>query len=233
MRIESEGFVEVQPTYQHVGYVSAAVNHNVLNQQAPPAGVFFGLALMSIVLAMMVQRKIGRSHGHPLSSVLAFAGLGLFVLGWARMHPGVVLHWRTELTPEFATTMYQMERLCAETEAWAAEHGRLPTADEWNAVHRNAEDCDGWGVPFEYRRWSEPSPFDDQCYEISMSSAQAKRIGSGYKKPICSYHLGPDGLFGTDDDRRGHPALGSIEFHRADLSQFRHGRTPRKPRPRS
>ena len=154
-----------------------------------------GVAVLGLTLALIAGRRWGRySVGAGVAALLvglALAGGGV-ALGIDRVPNG-------SMTPQFHETLVTLERLVAETDAWVAEHGRVPTGDEWAAMH-DAPPVDGWGRPFEYMPMESGDHYGRR-YQI-ISPARNRGKSSAIVWDIPSYWLGEDGRFGTDDDWR-------------------------------
>lgn len=197
MDIEYEGLVEVQPTYQHVGYTAAAFDTDAYVNPAHRTEInaWSGMAVLGMALALIVGRRSGRTSAGAVAAAvllgLALVG-GAVALGIDRVPAGT-------MTPEFHGTLVKLERLVAETDAWVAEHGRPPTEDEWAAMHEEPP-RDGWGHPFEYTALDSPNQ-DGRLYQIT-SLGEHRGHTDRLVWDIPSFWLGEDGRFGTDDDWR-------------------------------
>ena len=77
MRIEYEGTVEVQPPFQHVGYLSAmAMERTFMATETASAAVTAGLVL-TLVVARIARRSVPQGHG--LATVVAVVVFGLLL----------------------------------------------------------------------------------------------------------------------------------------------------------
>ncbi len=220
MRIEYEGAIEVQPAYQHVGYISACVDSYVSTTQRPYSSLLLGMALLFVVLSVLTARRMQGSRCWVLVTLAAVAAIVAGGAGvWALKNP--VKRPYTE----FYVTVYRLEKLSADTEAWAEHHGRLPNADEWQAMHDPAELLDGWGHPFEYTIHPDEPGFDGQFFAVTSLGIHRGKNGSDIWD-IPSWILGGDGVFGTSDDR---PDFREMFYgFTLDPAIFPHGRSPRE-----
>jgi hypothetical protein len=203
MRIEHQGTVEVQPVYQHVGYLSSAYDQAYLAQtgRASPAP-FMGTATLMLAAALMV----GRGRGAWAKAAGAVLAVGAVAAGLAG---GVQARKPTEvLVPEFYHTLQNLELACAATERMQQRLGRPPTPAEWRLHMRGRPYAlDGWGHPFLYQDGLHvPRMCDDnQPYRVT-SVPERMRATLGYVPTdrevweISSDMLGRDGVFGTMDD---------------------------------
>ncbi len=220
MRIEHEGYVQHQPTYQHVGYLSAGIDNNVILSDRPFSGLFFGFALLCAVMALSARRSSRGWIVKGAALILAvLAGGGVLAGAWSSLNPT----WN--MAPLLQKTIVTIERLSAETEAFAKENGRLPTEEEWTKAHTGEADLDGWGNPLIYTIQEEPDSFDGQLYRIATYRERYVTV----KSPVLigSDDFGPDGIFGTDDDKKSNITFGILQYRKVDLSDFPHGRAPR------
>jgi hypothetical protein len=190
MRIEYQGVAEAQPMYGHVGYLSAAYTPDAYIARA-------GSGVAPLVLAGALLLAVAALKWSRRSRRMGFLPLSLAALSVAGIAAGSYLYRASplQLTPGFARTVGHMEEAIAETDRWAAEHGRLPTPEEWRRVCQSA--CtDGWGREFAYRAGLYPEA-DGRQYALEVWG----RRGSARFFALQSGWLGPDGLFGTPDDK--------------------------------
>ncbi len=215
MRIQYQGIVEARPTYMHVGYMVAYPKPSrVYSYPGAPGAIVHvsaAVALAGIVLFLRLLRVRGTKRAHASLPALLLAacltGAGAIGALCAMRLP------KAALSPGFATTLCRMERLGAQTDAFAREHRWLPTPEQWQQTFGETRDAtDGWFFPFRYGLLQAPG-FDGQYY----------RITSGGAWEVVSDWLGRDGVAGTADD---HPRLQKI-LAGAGLKQLQHGRQPR------
>ncbi len=242
MRIEMEGFIEQQPTYTHVGYTAAALQSVALaprDHDLHPAQWAFGPSLISASLLCLILATVSWRQLRHRGALRWLAAVGA-VLAASTLMAGA-LRIREPLPPvgvftdEFITTLYRLEKLSAETEAFAERTGRCLTEDEWHAIFTGEDARDGWGHPFRYGlgdpEWADGPPerllpdgtTPPRPYVIG-SMAQAR--GDYPIRSIFSYYLGADGVYGTADD--GEMLKYIFERVRIDAGDYPHGRTPRK-----
>ncbi len=205
MRIEYEGTIEVQPPFQHVGYISAYPVHGSVQASAPFHMFYAVIAAGAIAVALVAGRR-ERTRKAAIGgafAVLCAIGVGAFLGAFPDQ----------AMTPQFAKTLYDLEHLSAQTEAWAQQHGRLPTQDEWQAAIGSHMPRDERGPMYRYEVRSHASRFDGQHYQILRT------------RLAHSWLLGPDGLHGTADDE------GSLKQTMRRLTPWQprpaHGRTAR------
>jgi len=222
MQMEYEGYIQEQPAYSHVGYTAAAVNHSVLDQNHMGLGLSLCIMLVFTVAAMAARRRVVTRADRAIFAIL-IAGVAVFAA--QSVYALIIPRW--EIDPRFEQTLINIETMAAKTEAWAAEHGRVPTVDEWNAAFDIPEARDGWGRPFEYEVLDDPGPFDGQLYAIRVCK-QAQRVKTLYQTE--SGYAGPDGLFNTEDDFSMH-GLSILDYRKVDLTGLQHGRAARDPLP--
>jgi len=195
MRIEYEGVIEQQPSYQHVGYTAAAFDTDayVSGGHRTEINAWSGMVVLGLAFGLIVSRRWGRSStGGGIAAIL----LGLALVGGG-VALGIELVPDGSMTPQFHATLYRLEGLCAATDAWVAEHGRPPTAEEWAAMHEEPP-LDGWGHPFEFTPYDSPGR-DGRLYCVT-SLAENHGHSDSVVWDIPSWWLGRDGRFGTDDD---------------------------------
>lgn len=229
MRIEYQGHVQAKTYYTHVGYISAALAESAA---APPNSVppmLMGAGTLLLVLGLVVAGRAKR-YGRWLAGACIAAALASF--GFAVWNAIAT----PSLSPSFYVTLYRLERLCAETEAWTAAHRRPFTEAEWRAAHRGVEARDGWGRRFTYGtfplkdRSVENLFFDDPpgSYEAAKELGYVIISDGATDKPhsmrsVCSWYLGDDGLFGTVDDA----SILKYVFRRISPNRYAHARAPR------
>jgi hypothetical protein len=212
MRIEHQGYMQVQPTYQHVGYLSAAVF------EARAITGLGGAAWLTILLAvsLVVSPKLRpRLRWVVVTAVVLLGGAAYgvwalpFVHRAADYQRGMQIH----------TVLRGIERDCQTVEEWAAEHGRLPTEREW------ASPTGRWNSTCTYRRLDRRGA-DGQLFVIV--SRPSAREGWGPDRDIVSTWFGPDALYATPDDD---PALTALlqAWLPGERGQGVHGRKPRQP----
>ena len=220
MEMQFEGYIQQQPTYSHVGYTAAAVNHSVLDQNHMGLGLSLCITLVLTVAAMAARRHIVTRADRAIFAIL-IAGVAVFAA--QSVYALAIPQW--EIDPRFEQTLVNIETMTEKTEAWEREYGRLPTVDEWNAVFDIPEARDGWGARLAYKVLDEPAR-DGMMYVI-----QTSRDGlPGDYFRARSFEAGPDGLFHTEDDFYS-LNLGILKHRKVDLSNLRHGRTARDPLP--
>ncbi|MFW5867500.1 MAG: hypothetical protein ACOCX2_06760, partial [Armatimonadota bacterium] len=141
MRIEYEGLVEQQPTYQHVGYVAAATDGLVNPAFRAEQSFASGIAVLGLALVLIATRQTvaARRWGWIIGIML---GLSLVGVAWA-LPRGAMVPEGT-MAPEFHATLFWMEKAVAETEAAAAQRGRPLHLWEWNRMYTRPP-RDGWG----------------------------------------------------------------------------------------
>jgi len=205
VRIESQGYTEVQPVYQHVGYTSAAYDAAYARPNAAVSPTWLlGLGMLMLALSLMTLRRRGmwaRAAGTVLVASALFAG---FAAVHASRQPKVTL------IPEFYETLYHLESACRDTDRMVGELGRVPSEREWRAqMCGKPYALDGWAYPFAY----EPSPrgqtlnIGGRQYRIFAAPERMTRT-LGYTPTdhivwdIGSESLGRDGVLGTQDDCR-------------------------------
>lgn len=225
MRIEQQGYIEVQPPYQHVGYTVAAVQGVYLGTRIQ--GLSFGLLGLGLVLlaaALLAARRLRTSP----TSVIAVAALtgGALLVGCL----GLTNARRVQtLQPAYYLTLRNVEEACALTESWAAELGRFPTEAEWNArIEGRSCALDGWGRSLTYAALPSPAPGRDGQLYVVRSGGRAGDPEDYFGWSVASAEFGPDGVFGTPDDR-SHVRDGRGDW--TDWSRYEHGRTPRGATP--
>ncbi len=242
MRIEIEGFIEQQPTYTHVGYTAAAM-HTVAfaprGYEPHPAQWALGPSLISASLLCLILATVSWRQLKHRGALRWIAAIGA-VLAASTLMAGA-LRIREPLPPvgnlagEFVTTLYRLEKLCAETEAFAERTGRYPTEQEWHTVFTGEDARDGWGHPFKYGlgrpEWAasppEALPADGkQARDPYVIGSMAEARGDYPISSIFSYYLGADGVYGTSDDSE----FLAYVFEKGKLPStvYPHGRTPRK-----
>ncbi len=222
MRIEAHGYTETQPAYNHVGYTSACFDSYFPAGARTYPTLLLALMVCGIAASLMLGRR-ARSVTGRLAAGCAAGMLGAVAVAWATADPA------REMSPEFYTTLYNLEAATALTDEWEAELGRLPTVEEWTEKMEGRE-CrlDGWGYPFRYtsavdreKMWVHWVP----TYRI-VSDPKARGETDEWVWAIGSEWLGEDGVFGTDDDYRGlkHelPKVG------LDPETYPHAREPRE-----
>ncbi len=223
MQMEFEGYIQQQPTYSHVGYLSAAVNHSVLDQNHMGIGLSLCITLVLTVAAMSLHRQARSGWSRAVFVVLA-VGAGVFAVHSA--YALIVPTWRID--PRLEQTLYSIEAVAARTEAWATAHGRVPTSEEWTAAFNIPETRDGWGRRFEYEVVDEPNLHDGQMYLLRVCDDTRRDLLSG--RNLVSSDAGADGLFGTSDDRFT-PELSILDYRKVNLARLQHGRAARDPLP--
>ncbi len=204
MRIEYEGTIEAQPPFQHVGYVSAGL---VTDRSIEvPRGALLGAALLSVALmAALVARRQRRLPRIWVPASVA-ACLLAAVAAWSFTHAGYpsTLYRTSSLTPPYAKTLLEMERLIVQTDALCRELGRTPSGAEWQRSFGGERD--GWGEPYFY----DPAARDKWPTELGrdymICSFRGRSSDPGEHDPfyvatsIQSAWLGPDGVVATEDD---------------------------------
>jgi len=205
MRIEHQGYIEVQPAYQHVGYVSAAYNiYATPNANASPTWLVGGGVLM-VALALMTLRRSG-SWAKLVGCVFAMAAVGAgLAAAHAARQPTITL------IPEFYQTLYNLELATHDTDRMAGKLGRPPTREEWaRQMTGKPYARDGWGYPLEYQRDKQGASFayDERSYRVvAVPERMAGALGyvptDRVLWDIGSDWLGTDGVLGTADDYRG------------------------------
>ncbi len=225
MTIEQQGYVEVQPQYQHVGYTVAALQRTYLQSERESVSLgALGAAVVTLALGLIICRRAGARR--PV-----LFGAGLLCSAIAITLGATVFTLRAEvwrLRPETARTLSNIERASALTDAWIAELGRPPTETEWQErIGDRACANDAWGRPLIYTRLLTPSPRDGRSYEISGDPRWCPE-GPPREDPdwkLSSSQLGRDGIFGTPDDKDMFPHNGGDW---TDPTRYTHGRTPRE-----
>jgi hypothetical protein len=244
VRIEYQGMVVARPTYNHVGYTSAAFVNQWGQMRPPSQALAVSIVLVTLVASMMIARRRSRLGQGAAIAVLVL-GLGCAALSYAahRQRPFVwpadvptaaepLTRGPYDLAPACYVTLYRLERLCAQTEEWQKQHGRLPTVAEWQAMHTGAEACDGLGTPFRYQVFAKPSDEDGQLYRIDNLVPEHGRLTGDHTVPptLSDHELGPDGLFGTSDDQMGQEGL---KLDPEAWEHYPHARAARTPVPGS
>lgn len=241
MRIEYQGVIEVRPSYQHVGYLAAAMMYDSRTSGGVVPPLFIGSGLMLLLIGAMVTRRM-RSGWRWV--VLTVAVLGVAALGVASARMAATV----EVAPEFYVTMYRLEALDAQTEAWTAQHKRPPTAAEWRKLAASNA-LDGWGKLFEYRQTDGSWP----CVLAFSPNGRDAPIGLGYViwseragatgqgshggpgphiGDLSNWHFGADGLFGTTDDERNFRGNLKLGRHKhLDPRKYPHARVAREVTP--
>ncbi len=242
MRIEMEGFIEQQPTYTHVGYTAAALQSVAIapRNYAPDPGQWIigpsliSASLLCLILATVSWRQL-RHRGAlrwiaAIGALLAASALMAGALRVRELKPPI-----GDLTDEFVTTLYRLEKLCAETEAFAEGTGRYPSEDEWHTMFTSEDARDGWGHPFRYGLghpdWAEGPPEvlppgGEQARDRYVIGSMAEARGDWHLRSIFSWYLGDDGVYGTPDDSEFLKYI--FEKVKIDARAYPHGRTPRK-----
>lgn len=212
MRIEYEGMVEQQATYQHVGYLAAGTDGLVAPSWRTEPSFASGIAVLGIALVLIAARQTAatRRWGWIIGIML---GLSLVGVAWALPRPEEVAEGT--MTSEFHRTLFWMEKTVAETEAAAAQRGRPLHLWEWNRMYPRPPH-DGWGNPMWYVRLDDGETGRDGRSWRIVSAGQGGRGGETYE--ITSEWLGADGRFGTADDTE---ELASA-LRGVDLSRYRH-----------
>lgn len=181
MRIEYEGVIEQQPTYQHVGYFSAA-NVRLVNGKTD-FPLVAGLATAALVFALVAARLVhrGSRKGGIAAGAVALAAVGCaLAVGLQPFEPASF----EAITPNMSTYSRLMDP-ASRVESYRKRHGGLPSElplrepDEGSGRHRGVWDTnrDAWGREFRYTVTGEG---EDQSFEIRSAGA--------------------DGEFGTADD---------------------------------
>jgi hypothetical protein len=220
MRVEQQGHIGVQPTYQHVGYTSAiAWSAYLRTDYSGPSA--YGVGLLVALAGAVIARRAPSLRW--LAALLLLSGVGVGVWGWSR-GPAT-----RRLEPRYYSTLRTLEAACALTEQQVAELGRLPTPEEWRAaVAGMGCAADGWGGALRYEVLPAPSNYDDQWYRITGglgrhgAPAEPDRLVWG----VTSSDLGCDGVFGTADD---HGTLADVHGDWTIPGRYAHGREPRAP----
>ena len=204
MRIEYEGTVEAQPPFQHVGYVSAGL---VTDRSIEvPRGALLGAALLSVALmAALVARRQRRLPRIWVPASVA-ACLLAAVAAWSFTHAGYpsTLYRTSSLTPPYAKTLLDMERLIVQTDALCKELGRTPSGAEWQRSFGGERD--GWGEPYFYDpaardKWPTELGRDYMvCSFRGRSSDPGEHYPFGFATSIQSAWLGEDGWWRRRDD---------------------------------
>jgi len=188
MRIEHQGYVEVQPPYQHVGYTSASLTSALRGGSTTGFAAFTVLLPLVLALALRVRNRFGYAAG----TVVLVAAMGTFA-GWGSL---LVLQASDDsVGREMSEVLSDLERACLATEAWAAEHGRLPTVQEWTREWPPS----GQRRTLEYRMRAYPGADGQKYLILSRPAAQDSK---GPDTEIRSEWFGPDGLHSTPDDDR-------------------------------
>ncbi len=78
MRIEYEGTIEVQPPFQHVGYVSAATTNKLLGLGTQASASLALLLVVSLVVSLIARRRL--SPVRVEATVVAVIILGLLAI---------------------------------------------------------------------------------------------------------------------------------------------------------
>lgn len=243
MRIEMEGFIEQQPTYTHVGYTAAALQSVALaprDHDLHPAQWALGPSLISASLLCLILATVSWRRLRHRSALRWIAAVGA-VLAASTLMAGA-LRIREPVAPvgvftdEFITTLYRLETLSAQTEAFAERTGRYPTEDEWHEMFTGADIVDGWGQPFHYEtgtpQWALAGGHmfglvEDNVRQYGyVIGSMAEARGGWNAQDIHSWYLGADGVYGTPDDAETLKYI--FEKVRIDARAYPHGRTPRK-----
>lgn len=220
MRIEYQGHVEANPSYSHVGYLSAAQVPSVFKADQSGAWVFLGLALLCAVSARRLAAR-GRGALLGLGVVACLVAAGAAAVAFASS----LRHY--ELTPAFTLTVQRLERLSEATDNFERQHKRLPTQQEWSRLGTPEDHEDAWGNAFVYTLENRFADRDGRPYGIMVAEASHSMPGR-----LSSAAFGRDGLIGTEDDcQAAGSILGNLKHHGIDLTTFPHGRTPRPPSP--
>lgn len=205
MRIEYQGTIEAQPPFQHVGYISAFPVHGSV-QASGPFHMLYALAAAGAIAVALIAGRRERTRKAAIAgafAVLCAMGVGAFLGAFPDQ----------AMTPQFQRTLFDLEHLSAQTEAWAQQHGRLPTPDEWHAAIGSHMPRDERGPMYRYEVQEHASGRDGQHYRVLRTPLAQSQL------------LGPDGLFGTADD------AGSLKQTMRRLTPWEprpaHGRTAR------
>ncbi len=195
MRIEAQGHVEVQPTFAHVGYISAMADGVYFETRVTPSAITAGLCLLSLVCALAASRKSAKR----LQWTLGLLAAGAVVI------PGCAyLRGRPELTlaPDYHRSLVCLERAVEFTDGWIEELGRAPAPEEWSArVASEDWAVDPWGGQLRYELLDEPSRDDGRAYVVTAGRQTGRPEVDRATWGIPSSDLGRDGVFGTPDDR--------------------------------
>ncbi len=186
MRIEYEGMVEQQPTYQHVGYLASAKTE-IVGYEAHAVAPTLGFSVLALALLLITVRTYNRVH--PFVTVLTVAGLvtcGALAVAWGTASTPIVEKYYLE--PDLPTRDRLSEH-ASRIEDELKQTGELPDtliyrepSDRWERkVVGTLEDpnLDAWGREFRYERYGEPN-------------------ADGHRFSVIS--AGADGTFGTEDD---------------------------------
>jgi hypothetical protein len=221
MRVEQQGHIEVQPTYQHVGYTSATVQWQLPGDHIVYfTGPLLAIGLLLLTAGLVCARYAGR-RAAPRGGAIVLCVLATLVV--LASEP-TVRRMPTLSAPGYET-LYRLEEACALTEEWEAELGRPPTPEEW-ASRMSGRQCglDARGRPLRYEVRDTASTRDGQWYRISVGPWPAgERTDDGAWHAQSDY-LGPDGLFGTPDDSGSTSSLGDWSIP----GRYAHGREPRQ-----
>ncbi len=220
MTIEQQGYVEVQPPYQHVGYAAAAWQGDYLVKPVASPGLgLLGLGMVFLAAGLMLLRT---RKARPLVPTLLAAGALSAMVG-SFCHAARP----QRLTPEALATLVHIEEACALTEGWVEELGEPPTADQWeDRMVGHSCRLDGWGNPLRYIRLPGPSERDGQAYAIAGGAKPEEPDDHAFTFCLASWHFGPDGLVGTPDDVGSVVRAGATRL--VETGRYKHGRTRRE-----
>lgn len=223
MRIEQQGYTTIQPSYQHVGYTSAAAEAAGFPLGAPMdrAAVGGSLALLAVALWLASAKRLG---GWRLLAVVPL--ILVCAILWTAHTYASKGH---TVSPPALENLQRIERGAALADEWIARHGVPPSSEEWLALAQ-AEGCatDVRGRPLEYSLLDRPSAVDGQRYSVAclfVDEWPARRLGETgyYFEVITSSAFGRDGLFGTADD--AHHLRAGMDWQAR--GGYQHGRAAR------
>jgi len=213
MRIEHQGYVEVQPVYQHAGYVSAALTNAYVSVWGTGVALTGVLLTVSLLLALRLRRK----SGYVGAGLIVVLGMGACtVWGAGRVREAA----RAQAAIDMVEVMQRLEATCEVVEKWDADKDGPLTEERWRARWAR-----GRGRDYELKLLNKRG-VDGQRYRVI--SKPAAQDAKGPRQDIPSTWLGPDGLHSTPDDA---PALGELleEWHMTEGGFGRlHARKPRK-----
>ncbi|MBM3500406.1 MAG: hypothetical protein FJX74_17245, partial [Armatimonadetes bacterium] len=124
MRIEHQGYLEVQPAYQHVGYCSAALSNAYGRVGANASLGITVFLLLSLTMALRLRNRAG----YVAAGVILVLGVGAYA-AWGTVTIREAA--KAQAWIDMVEVLQRLEVACMSVEQWDAKKNGPLTPETW------------------------------------------------------------------------------------------------------